>query len=376
MKTILLFSRDPGGANTVIPLVGPLRDRGYEVMLYGKDVALDKYRQAGYEGVNICGLMAEITPDTVLAFLEGIMPDAIITGTSADDYAEKYLWLAAGKLGIPSMAIMDQWVNYGIRFSKYGVSGINEYLNNRKHPYLPTRIIMMDEYARQEIVSEGLPDERIRVCGQPYFEQLLNFTKAKGTETALLDEKYGLSKKDFVVVFASEPITCTYGDNAHYWGYTEKTIFSSLAVALEAVARETGRKIAVIIRPHPKENPGGLAEIAADRCKSITWHIDADSHPWTLISRADLVCGMSSMFLIESLIIGKSTCSIQIGLCRNNPFVLDRRGILRSIVDEAELYESLLRIIRDGERQPSAIGVIANPVGRIISELETLLCLT
>lgn len=374
MKSILLFSRDPGGANTVIPLIEPLRDRGYAVRLYGKDVALDKYRQAGHEGTDICTLVADITPANVHSFLTGEKPDAIITGTSADDYTEKYLWLAAGELGIPSMAIKDQWVNYGIRFSEYGVSRIKDYLNDRRHPYLPTRIIVMDEYARREIIAEGLPTERIRVCGQPYFETLLKFSQTKSEEIAQLDHKYALAENDFVVVFASEPITVTYGDNADHWGYTEKTIFAKLAETLDDVAKESDRNITLIIRPHPKENRDGLAQIAAERCRVVKWHVDTECHSWALINRADLVCGMSSMFLIESLIMGKATCSIQIGLCRSDPSVLGRRGVLKSIVDETELHECLLRTVRDGKQQEAVFDIIPNPVERIISEMETLLC--
>lgn len=39
MKKILLFSRDPGGANTIVPLVSELSKK-YSVMLFGKDKAL------------------------------------------------------------------------------------------------------------------------------------------------------------------------------------------------------------------------------------------------------------------------------------------------------------------------------------------------
>ena len=374
MKTILLFSRDPGGANTIIPLIEPLCDKGYDVRLYGKDVALDKYHQAGREGTDISSILPEITPDTVLAFLKREMPDVIITGTSADDFTENYLWLAAEKLKVHSMSIVDQWVNYGIRFSEHGACEISDYLNSRKHSYLPTRIIAMDDYARQEMIMEGLPAERIKVCGQPYFEELLKFSKTKFPEVTHLDKKYGFSGKEFVVVFASEPITITYADNADHWGYTEKTIFALLAKTLDIVAKESGRNITLIIRPHPKESRDGLVQIATESCGRVKWYVDTECHSWVLINRADLVCGMSSMFLIESLIIGKATCSIQIGLCRSDPSVLGRRGILKSIVDKTELHEYLMRIILDGKRQESVFDIIPNPVERIISEMETLLC--
>ena len=50
MKRILLFARDPGGANAIAPLVDKLKLRGYEPLLYGKDAALKQYRGNGLEG--------------------------------------------------------------------------------------------------------------------------------------------------------------------------------------------------------------------------------------------------------------------------------------------------------------------------------------
>ena len=373
MKTIVLYSRDPGGANTIIPLIVPLRDKGFCIRLFGKGVALDKYRQAGFEGTDLGSLIPVISPAAIRNFLETERPDLMVTATSADDFTEKFLWLAGTELGIPSMAIVDQWVNYGIRFSEFDVSRISSYRDNKKHPYLPTRIIAMDEFAREEMISEGLPPERIRVCGQPYFETVLA-SKNSDASGNLPRAIPGVSDTDFAVVFASEPITLTYGESALHWGYTERTIFSCLAEALDIIANRSSKSMALIIRPHPKENPCGLADIAASCCSNVKWIIDTGSHSWELINRANLVCGMSSMFLIESLIMGKAILSIQIGLCRENPFVLDRRGILKSIVDKVELHNSLTEIICNSKQMTSAFEVITNPVAHIIAEMETLLC--
>ena len=107
-KTILLFSRDPGGANTVVPLVPALREKGYSVKLFGKDMALKKYSNAGLEGVDISTLLNKVNPAEVESFLCAEKADFLITGTSASDPVEKYLWKAAEKLNVPSFAILDQ----------------------------------------------------------------------------------------------------------------------------------------------------------------------------------------------------------------------------------------------------------------------------
>jgi len=76
-----------------------------------------------------------------------------------------------------------------------------------------------------------------------------------------------------------------------------------------------------------------------------------------------LSAGCPRCFLIESILLGRPTLSIQIGLNRENPFIFDRRGISRSILSEPELRERLRSIVAGGERITYPFEVIRNPVG-------------
>src|SRR4030065_819068 len=98
---ILLFSRDPGGANTIFPLIDPLKESGFLISLYGKDFALNRYKQSGFEGKNIMDEISFITVESLISFLKANSPDFIITGTSENDFTEKYMWKAAEQLHIP-----------------------------------------------------------------------------------------------------------------------------------------------------------------------------------------------------------------------------------------------------------------------------------
>lgn len=84
MKKILLFSRDPGGANTVMPLVNKFGKK-YSVQLYGKDAALIRYKQFGLKGKDILRSVKDISFLEIKRFLQKENPCAVITGTSADD---------------------------------------------------------------------------------------------------------------------------------------------------------------------------------------------------------------------------------------------------------------------------------------------------
>jgi hypothetical protein len=64
----------------------------------------------------------------------------------------------ARQQGIPCFAILDQWINFGLRFSAYGLNQKDIYEKEKTHPFLPDRILVMDEEARQEKIREGIDE--------------------------------------------------------------------------------------------------------------------------------------------------------------------------------------------------------------------------
>lgn len=371
-KKILLFSRDPGGANTIIPIVMPLKEKGYETKLFGKDVALEKYLKADLSSFDIMNYIKNTDLINIEKFLMQEKPDFIITGTSADDFTEKYIWKAAEKLGIPSFAILDQWINYGIRFSKYKTSEIREYNNDKKHHYLPSKILLMDDHAKNEAVKNGLEPSRIIVTGQPYFETIIKKKEKTSSETIKkIREKMGIDETSFVITFASEPVSIDYNNSENYWGFNERTIIKETLESIKMVSSGYRKKIYFIIRPHPREDIDSYKDlILLFKNEKIDFIVDRNSDSWDLILTSDLILGMSSMFLIESVILGKSVISVQIGLNRENPFMLDRRGILKSVLDKKTLLYQLKSIIIENKISRCNFDVVKNPVDNIIYQME------
>jgi UDP-N-acetylglucosamine 2-epimerase len=292
---------------------------------------------------------------------------------------EKYIWKAAEQYGIPCFAILDQWLNYGVRFSQYSVSELKEYYHEKKHVYLPTKILVMDDLAKQKAVEEGLEESRIIVTGQPYFETVKNGIKRiSKKDIAELHKKLKIQKDDCVIVFASEPISKTYHetDNSdHFWGYTERTILRSLLDALAELTAKKNKAVKIIIRPHPKEDKDNFNDIiAVYEGKEISLTVDDSIDSLQLIAASNLICGMSSMFLIESAIVGKPVLSIQIGLCRENPFILDQIGISKSVLTRNELDEKLGKIMETGFSSAVKFKTENEPVQRVIDAMESALC--
>lgn len=342
MKKALLFARDPGGANVILPIYEKLKTK-YEISLYAKEFAINTLQAYELPVKNLEEEWDLKSLEDAAAFLQAIKPEVLITGTSLDDFTERYLWKAAERLRIKAFAVLDQWVNLGIRFSACGYGQEEEYHRYREHPYLPYRILAMDALAGKLLERDGIPEGKIILTGQPHFDTVRE--KFNRAESVYDRERWN-------IVFVSEPISQDYDRNGTdmYWGYNEKTIFQFLYRSLERLAERYGGKMRVIVRPHPRENPVSWTQmIQRLDSENIILECNAKSNNFSVMKSADLVCGMSSMFLLESVICKKPVLSIQIGLKRDNPFVLDKTGDCKSILSEEDLQSKLVALFLQHE---------------------------
>lgn len=376
-KKIMLLARDPGGANTVIPLAESLRERGYQVALYGKDAALKRYQQMGLEGQDITAILPEIKISSWEDFLFQQCPDFIITGTSGDDFTERYLWEAARSIKIKTFAILDQWMNYGIRFSNFTLKEQEQYRQDKLHPYLPDYILVMDETARQEMIDEGIGAERIKISGQPYFDLIISARYSFSAEQILkVKRELDVQRDELMVTFISEPISQDYaGSNGElYWGFDEKSTCSMLLYTLEKVLKQSDQRVKLIIKQHPRENEDNYSFLNNEvRNGHISISTVKDIDSWSLLRASDLVCGMSSMLLLEAIILGCPVLSIQIGLNRASPLILVQRGILSPILKQEELKNTLRRILVDKDMPVINWHIESGAVDKVIAYMEELL---
>jgi len=354
MKKVLLFARDPGGANTVIPLVGALRQRGFRVRLVGKDMALARYRAFNYSGENLRHLVKSDNLGETKKFLKKAGPDLIITGTSANDCSEKLIWQAAATLGIPAFAVLDQWLNYGVRFSPSGVAKSSKSQVLFSPDQLPTKIFVMDEYAKRALRRAGIAQQRIVVSGQPYFDLLSRKLKAiSKSQLKLIRKKLGISPAARVVVFASEPLAQVYGGEQRAiarLGYSEKTILPAVVSCLGKIVASEKIGLVLVVKIHPKEKLADFRKISRARIKGLTIKVVQDYSTWDLIPLADVVSGMISMFLIESVLFQKPTLSIQLGRKGPDAFILAKRRVIKSATTPAALESSFRRLL-DGPKK-------------------------
>lgn len=349
-KKILLFSRDSGGSNVIIPLINPLKNRDYEVSLFGKDTALKIYLKRGFEGKNISSVISIINVDNLVKFLKKEKFDFIITSTSGDDYTERYLWKAAEIVTIPTFAILDNWINYGVRFSEYDQPRIEEYNRSKNHIFLPTKILVMDQYAKENMLKLGFDNSRILISGQPNFDYVYSKRKSYTEKTIQkFRSEIGCQKEEVLITYISEGISKTYNENnpnKHYWGFTERSILINLINVLTNLCQNLKLKTKILIKLHPStEDLNVFNDILKPNIENLSFIVKREIDPFLLRASSKVICGMFSMFLVESFIFGCPILSILIGLKRENPFILDKKGVVKSILNEETLYEKLKELI-------------------------------
>jgi len=373
-RKVLIFSRDPGGTNAVMHLVAPLRSRGNEVAVYGKDAALAIYRKFDMPCADVREAIPSGTQEETSEFVRKAQPDLILTGTSSEDHTERHLWAAAEKAGIASFAVLDQWTNYRLRLIPEGADPKAGDARSMRL-ILPSFFFIMDEFARKEMSALSINRERLIVTGQPFFDYIRKMADGF-SQPEIEDVRCELTggRGGIVFVFASQPIAGLHRQNGmaeNYWGYTEKTVLKSVVMCLEKLAAELAAKITLVIRLHPKDKPNAYQDVVfTTSSNSVKLIFDQETDSSLLLKAADLIIGMFSMVLLEAAIMETPFISVQIGLKRESPFILDRMGLAHSIITEVELEKTLRGILKGEKRGKPKLKFEFGATERIIEYLE------
>ena len=340
IPTVVVVSGDPGGANAVAPVIQKLiSDKKVRVSAFA-------YREAKILWKDRCipfyPLPDNTTLDSAKILLKNRETDLFFSGTSYNDKEfEKQFISAAKTLQIPSLVLLDYWSNYSIRFSD----------NDGNRLFIPDKIAIMDEFTRNEMIQEGFSPEQLIITGQPAFDDLIlirdsfSFERKKEILNSL-----GCHKDDLVVVFASEPLfwgTPTKPENP---GYTRIGVLHSLVTALDRIQEVTRRKIVLVIRPHPRENSHEFLDILGERIQII---VSSTGRSRDVIQAADLVCGMTTVLLMEACYLGCIVASLQPGLSQPDILPSNRLGYSVPIYHEEDIIPVLQTLLLDEKKRNS-----------------------
>jgi hypothetical protein len=268
---VIACAHDPGGANAVAAVIAALRAKGTEVEGYAKGPAVRQFLQLGIECVPVSG-------DHRVIFA-GLSGDLLLTGTSQyDDFERAALRWARGK-GVPSITVIDYWSNYLQRFQSDDSSGAG--------PVFPNIITAIDNICAEEMITDGLPEDRILITGQPYFSWLIANREPKKSITTPAQH----------ILFASQP------------GLNEIEILRILINVLT----DYKPLMNLLVRFHPRQ---GMYQPSLDLLNKSGLPFVVDESPDLLetLRRQDIVLGITSAILIEAAMMGIAAGSVIIGV--------------------------------------------------------------
>jgi hypothetical protein len=319
----LIMARDAGAAAALAPVTRALiRDGrlGVSIVAYGEAVGVFRAR-----GLPVLSFPETPSDEQLESLMGRERVRVLLTGTSMQPAKDAAFWNAAKRLGIPSIGLLDHWVNYAERFSA-----------GSSFDSTPGTVAVMDEAAAAELRSEGCPGDLVLVTGQPHFDELIRdsatLSRAEVRQELDLDEDRPL------LVFASEPQARYYGRTPEDPGYLGFTEHDALAALLDSAA-EVAPEAQVVVKLHPLEAGDAFADLP-DTERRLAVRVVRAYPPEHLIRAADVVLGMTSVFLLEAALTGVPTISVRPGSGENH-FLSVHANRIVSITDPGALPRAL-----------------------------------
>lgn len=279
-KQIVILAHDPGGYDVTYPVYRCLQDNNQSVRFF------------------CIGPAAQIQPDFLLSepdllqFLEEGMKQnqisLLITGTSWGKNLELECIKRCKSFGVKTISILDYWSNYSKRF----FHTIDQEL------IYPDYCIVMDEFAEQQMVQEGIPQEIIQVLGHPGLDQFVKRRRA--------NHNNGKASK---ALFLSQPLSSLYGNQ---YGYTEVEVLNDLIMATNML------NIDFYVKFHPKDHPDYIKQF---RGQGVQGELKS------ILPLYDLVIGMNSMGLLYSTLMGVPAISYQPNLMKEDLCITNIMGL-------------------------------------------------
>lgn len=327
---IVVICGDPGGANAIVPVIKRLRSEKEDVQVFAYLQAIGIMEK---NNILFSSIDEKITLPDIQEILQKNHPAILVTGTSFNtiDLEIKFIKVAQ-KLAIPTLAVLDFWSNYSLRF----------YDMQEERRYIPDKIAIMDEIAYSEMIAEGFRPDLLIVTGQPAFDALAGFKLNFDTEKRQkIRRDLTIHAHELMVVFVSQPLSKIYGDdesNPRFLGYTEKTVLKNLIAALEIQSHDCKKDITLIIRPHPSEKTDAYEKIAS---KSIRTIVTKVGNPRDIVMASDLVVGMNTELLVEACYLGCMVVSIQPGLRFKDVLPTNRSGFSIPVYSEEKIVDTI-----------------------------------
>ncbi len=275
---VLTACQDPGGCNSIAPVAAALAARGERV---GNTIA---------------------------------DPDIVLLGTSGGPSIEKEATVRWRGV-VPTVAVLDFWSNYWQRFSGPG---------GKDFRYLPDMVCVMDDIARDEMLAEGFPPERLAVTGNPHFDHFADGVTREGEDPRR-------------ILFISQPIRL---DGA-LPGFVAPAVDEYALLDALLAALPPGHMLS--IRLHPRD-----IRDKYDRYLNSRVSVAQEATLEEALSHSGLVIGPATPVLMQAAAAGKKSLCYEPALAGPDTLVSNRAGVTVRI-DSPQALQSALAAYAAGE---------------------------
>lgn len=347
MSTIILgAAKDPAGAEVLAPVLTALQASGQarcQALVQAQAGAV--MRRHGIAVIEAPAGTVREQAAWADQVLERVGADMVLIGTSKGPSIGNALILAARQRNVPSLTILDTWFNFASRFS-------GETPEDRL-AFLPDAIAVIDEACRRTMLAEGFPPELLHITGPgtPYLDSLARYAAAPGPALRAR-EGLGIGRDEALLLFASQPLSADYAPapgHPDWLGYTEKTAFAGLLQALSLLGNPANLRI--LLKLHPREAAGGFDALAAS--SGVPVLPGQDLGPREAVAACDIVVGMTTILLVEAVLMGKPTLSYQPGRLGEDPLAfVTGSGACPRLDDPESLAGALEDILAPGGPPP------------------------
>ncbi len=298
---VLIFVEDPGAANYVQPFPEMLSGRGLKVKLLSQGIAGDYLDRLHVD--------SERVPfgEDAAAIFKKYNPRVLLVGTAENPRTIGLQLIdSAKRADRVSVGVVDAGINAEYRFR--GTS---------KEPlrFAPDWLLVPDRWTADRFTTLGYQKERLVVCGHPrydYVRSALKEWQRKNLDDLRTTLFPGWSKGQPIWLFASEISTGFEPGQFHHSSeytlqgsgrYTERTKIV-LEEFLDSLS-ELAERPYLVMRLHPKNTVDEFSEFI----KHFDY-ISKDEDALEVIYGSDFVVGMTSMLLVEAVLMGRATLSI------------------------------------------------------------------
>lgn len=309
VPNIMVVATDAGGGAVTAPVAALAREQGWQVTVFSGRCTADFFHD--YNLNPLCAV------DDLSTQMRCISPDVILLGTTRYPSPERSITKLARPMRIPSVAILDDWSNYLERFS----DGPSKYV-------LPDLICCPDKLAKQEMLDEGISEDRLMITGHPALAIVAEKIKKRSASPPPRPNFFPTDGTP-VMVFLSETHSLDFGvcegqsgPLGPYLGYTEFSVRQELANLTSSIF--------IVEKLHPSDTR--TFSLPTD-CVPGRW-INSPKYPlWELLWHADIVVGMKSVALLESALLGRPTVSYQPNLIGPDPCSASRTKVVTRMED-------------------------------------------